>query len=224
MFAGIAGRYDVTNGVLSLGMHRRWRRALVRLAEAPKGGSVLDVATGTGDLAFRFRDVVGESGRVVGVDFCEPMLNVARAKNDEEGLDIDFETGDALSLPFADATFDVATIGFGVRNVDDPVRCIAEMARVVRPGGRVAVLEFGKPEGWMRRPYTWYSRWVVPLVGGAITGKPKAYRYLHESSSTFPNGDTFSDMMHDTGRFASVQAHELSNGIAYAYIGLVDSV
>lgn len=223
MFAGIAPRYDVTNTVLSLGLHHRWRRRLVRLAQAPKGGSVLDVATGTGDLALEFRRAVGGKGRVVGVDFCEPMLERAREKALEQKLKVEFREGDALRLAFDEDSFDVASIAFGVRNVDDPVQCLREMARVVRPGGRVAVLEFGQPGGATRWPYRLYSSLVVPLVGGLLTGRRKAYKYLHTTSSQFPSGDQFVDLMKATKKFVSAQALPLSGGVAYCYLGVVAS-
>ena len=147
MFSSIATRYDVTNEVLSFGIHRLWRRSAVRLSGAREGNAVLDCATGTGDLALAFKRKVGASGRVMGTDFCKEMLDNAPAKAAREGLQVEFQVADAMALPFADASFDVASIAFGIRNVDDPVKCLKEMARVVRPGGRVVVLEFGQPTG-----------------------------------------------------------------------------
>lgn len=222
MFAGIAPRYDRANTVLSLGLHHRWRRRLVRLAQPPKGGSVLDVATGTGDLALLFRRAVGAKGRVVGLDFCAPMLKRARAKAVRRRLKVEFREGDALKLPFADHSFDVSSIGFGVRNVDDPMACLQEMARVVRPGGRVVVLEFGQPSGALGGPYRWYSRWVIPWVGGLLTGHFHAYRYLPTTASQFPAGDRFLELMKRTRRFAELRAVRLAGGIAYGYVGVVD--
>ncbi|HEX9602680.1 MAG TPA: ubiquinone/menaquinone biosynthesis methyltransferase, partial [Myxococcales bacterium] len=165
MFASIARRYDAANEVLSLGVHRAWRRAAVRLSGVLPGDRVLDCATGTGDLALAFKRAVGPSGEVVGTDFCAEMLASAPAKAQRAGLPVRFEVADALSLPYADASFDVASIGFGIRNVDDPVRCLREMARVVRPGGRVVVLEFGQPRGPFGALFRVYSRQVMPALG-----------------------------------------------------------
>lgn len=221
MFARIAPRYDRANTVLSLGVHHRWRRRAVQLAEPPRSGAVLDVATGTGDLAFQFRRVLGRAGRVVAVDFCTPMLEQARAKAERRGLPVEFREGDALRLDFPEASFDVASIAFGIRNVDDPKRCLEEMARVVRPGGRVVVLEFGQPVGLRRRPYQWYSRRLLPRIGGWLTGDRSAYEYLPRTVAEFPWGERFLELMRLTGRFADAHAVPLSGGIAYVYVGTV---
>lgn len=221
MFRRIAPRYDAANTILSLGLHKAWRRRAVAQAQPPKGGSVLDVATGTGDLAIAFRRAVGKKGRVVGIDFAPEMLQRARAKATKAKLTIDFREGDALELGVPDATFDVASIAFGIRNVDDPKRCLEEMARAVRPGGRVVVLEFGQPTGLLKWPHRLYSRLVLPSVGGALTGDRKAYSYLRRTSATFPAGDRFLEIMEATGRFIDARATALSGGIAYVYVGVV---
>lgn len=221
MFSDIAPRYDRANTILSLGIHRRWRRKAVRLAGPLHGARVLDVATGTGDLAFAFARAVGPGGRVVGVDFSRAMLDRARAKPQPEGARVEFEEADALALPFEKGAFDVATIGFGIRNVDHPARGLREMARVVRAGGRVVVLEFGQPKGLRSIPYRFYSRFVVPLVGGLVTGNRKAYEYLDRTSAAFPAGNAFLDLMRATGKFTETSGHRLSGGIAYVYVGTV---
>src|SRR5947199_7163351 len=135
MFASIARRYDTANEVLSLGIHKGWRRAAVHLSGAAPGQRVLDCATGTGDLALEFKRVVGPEGEVIGTDFCAEMLQSAPAKAAKAGLAVKFAVADALALPYAEGQFDVASIAFGIRNVDDPVLCLEEMARVVKPGG-----------------------------------------------------------------------------------------
>ncbi len=222
MFASIARRYDKGNQVLSLGLHHGWRRATVRASGAKPGDKVLDCATGTGDLAFEFQRAVGQQGRVLGIDFCAEMLDVARAKGELDGVPTRFEEADALRLPHADGSFDVASIAFGIRNVDDPVQGVAEMARVVRPGGCVAVLEFGQPGGALLGPiYRFYSAHVIPRIGGWLTGKRQAYEYFHRTSSEFPCGPAFVALMENTERFSAVRARRLTGGIAYVYVGTV---
>jgi demethylmenaquinone methyltransferase/2-methoxy-6-polyprenyl-1,4-benzoquinol methylase len=220
MFSSIAPRYDVTNGVLSLGIDRLWRRIAVRESGAAPGASVLDCATGTGDLALALRRAVGPSGSVVGMDFCAEMLEPAREKARRAGLsDIRFEVADALALPYPPSTFDVATIAFGIRNVDDPVRCLREMARVVRPGGRVVVLEFGQPRGAWGALYRFYSRALMPRVGGLLTGNRSAYAYLPRTAAAFPGGERFLALMDEAGTFSARRARSLSGGIAFVYVG-----
>jgi demethylmenaquinone methyltransferase/2-methoxy-6-polyprenyl-1,4-benzoquinol methylase len=177
MFDRIASFYDVMNSVMTAGMHQRWRERAVDLAANPK--RALDVATGTGDLAIALRD---RGAEVVGVDFSAGMLEIARKK----APGIDFREGNALALEFADNEFDAATVGFGARNFDDLERGIAEMGRVVKPGGRVVILEITTPQ---RPPLSFFFRvWfdsVVPLIG-RLAGDPEAYEYLPNSVKRFP--------------------------------------
>ncbi|MBM7116760.1 bifunctional demethylmenaquinone methyltransferase/2-methoxy-6-polyprenyl-1,4-benzoquinol methylase UbiE [Archangium primigenium] len=221
MFSSIATRYDVTNEVLSLGIHRLWRRKAVRLSQARPGDRVLDCASGTGDLALAFKRRVGEAGRVVGTDFCKEMLDSAPAKAAREGLQVEFQVADAMDLPFADDAFDVASIAFGIRNVDDPVKCLREMARVVRPGGRVVVLEFGQPTGFFGALFRFYSKVVMPRVGGLLTGNRAAYEYLPRTSAAFPAGERFLAMMEEAGAYQERVAHPLTFGTSYIYVGTV---
>ncbi|MFE8599219.1 bifunctional demethylmenaquinone methyltransferase/2-methoxy-6-polyprenyl-1,4-benzoquinol methylase UbiE [Archangium violaceum] len=221
MFSSIATRYDVTNEVLSLGIHRLWRRAAVRLSGAREGSAVLDCATGTGDLALAFKRKVGGSGRVVGTDFCKEMLDHAPAKAAREGLPVEFQVADAMALPFADASFDVASIAFGIRNVDDPVKCLKEMARVVRPGGRVVVLEFGQPTGLFGGLFRLYSKVIMPTIGGLLTGNRAAYEYLPRTSAAFPAGEKFLSLMEQSGSYKERVAHSMTFGTSYVYVGTV---
>ncbi len=212
MFASIAGRYDAANDVLSLGVHKGWRREAVRLSGAAPGQHVLDCATGTGDLALQFHNA---RCKVVGTDFCAEMLGPARRKGA-----LDLAVADAQQLPFPDARFDVASIAFGIRNVDDPVRCLREMARVVRPGGRVVVLEFGQPRGAFGALFRAYSRGVMPLVGGLLTGNRAAYEYLPRTAARFPAGERFLALMDEAGAFERRSAHPLTFGTAFVYVGI----
>ncbi len=186
MFDRIAKVYDLLNTVMTAGLHHRWRERAADLALLGPGSRVLDVATGTGDLAIELARRVAPGGEVVGSDFSEAMLARARTKPKPVGAELRFEWGDALELPFADGTFDAATVGFGARNFSDLARGLAEMTRVVRPGGRVVVLEFTSPT---RAPLSlFYSLWfdrVVPLLG-RLLGDPDAYSYLPNSVKRFP--------------------------------------
>ena len=188
MFDRIAGFYDVMNSVMTAGLHHQWRRRAVDLAEVGPGDRVLDVATGTGDLAFELARRVGPDGAVVASDFSEEMLSHARAKAaaSAPAAPVTFEWGNALELPYADGEFAAVTVGFGARNFSDLDRGLAEMTRVVRPGGRVVVLEITTPT---RPPLsTFYRLWFdrfVPLIG-RVAGDPEAYEYLPNSVKRFP--------------------------------------
>lgn len=223
MFTRVAPGYDTVNTVLSLGIHHLWRRWTVRHSGAKPGDAVLDCASGTGDLAFEFAEAVGAEGRVVGTDFNAPMLDLAHQKERDERLPVDvvWQVEDVMDLSFDDDQFDVASISFGIRNVDEPAVGLAEMARVVRPGGSVVVLEFGQPSGLMAPFYNFYNRFVVPTVGGLLSGQGDAYRYLHETSSEFPCGDDFVDLMESTGCFESIEQRTYTGGIVYFYRGVV---
>ncbi len=217
MFASIASRYDRANTVLSAGIHHRWRAATVRWSGARPGDAVLDCATGTGDLAVAFRRATGPDSRVVGTDFTPEMIDLARVKAPE----IEFEVADVTKLPFDDAAFDISSISFGIRNVGDPKRGISELARVLRPGGRLMVLEFGQPPNRLFRAlYDFYRIHLLPRLGGLVTGKKDAYEYLELSAGRFPCGGEFVELMRSSAAFSSVEFRALSFGIAYLYRGV----
>ena len=221
MFAKIAKTYDTTNSVLSLGIHHLWRRKLLKLSETKKFDAILDCATGTGDVAIAFYKKNGNEGRIVGTDFCAPMLDLAREKTKKKYPEIEWQIEDAQNLSFEDNTFDVATISFGIRNVDSVEDCLKSMARVVKPGGKVMVLEFGQPHWPMKPFFHLYSRYILPVVGGLISGDMKAYKYLNTSSAEFPMGKQFIEIMEKTQSFSETQYHSLTSGVCYIYIGIV---
>jgi demethylmenaquinone methyltransferase / 2-methoxy-6-polyprenyl-1,4-benzoquinol methylase len=214
MFASIATRYDLANTILSAGVHHRWRRRAVRRSGVRVGDRVLDCATGTGDLAIAFQRA---GASVTGTDFTPEMIELARAK----APSIRFEVADVTSLPYEDASFDIASIAFGIRNVAEPRKGIAEMARVVRPGGRVVVLEFGQPQNRLAGAlYDVYRQHVLPRLGGVVTGKRDAYEYLESSAARFPCGPDFVALMRESAPFNEVTFEPLTFGIAYLYVGV----
>jgi demethylmenaquinone methyltransferase/2-methoxy-6-polyprenyl-1,4-benzoquinol methylase len=188
MFDRIAGRYDLLNSLMTAGLHHSWRQRAVDRAEVSAGDSVLDVCCGTGDLSFELAGRVSPGGHVVGCDFSEQMLDLAREKALDRGVEsVRFEWADALRLPYDDDRFDAVTVGFGVRNFADRDRGLRELARVLKPGGRLVILEFTEPR---RPPFsTFYSLWfdrIVPVLG-RLTPNPDAYSYLAESVHSFPD-------------------------------------
>jgi len=221
MFSDIARKYDLINDLLSFGIHRRWRKKTVRMAEVKEGMNILDIACGTGDLAFEFKRAVGNTGKVIGGDFSEGMLELARFKAKQRIIDVEFINADALNLPFENNNFDRASIAFGIRNVDDIILCLKEMARVVIPGGKVMVLEFGTPTGIFKFFYKFYSKFIIPLIAKIISYDKKAYQYLVHSISKFPYGEKFMEIMKETDVFIESRSYKMAFGIVYLYIGIV---
>jgi len=223
LFRRVAPRYDFLNRLLSFRRDVGWRRFTAAHAGLAPGGRALDVATGTGDLAFELARYVGPQGQVVGLDFVEEMLVRAEAKAKAAGLDsvCRFVQGNALDLPFPDDSFDAATIAFGLRNVTDRMRCLQEMRRVVRPGGRVLVLEFSHPV-WpvFREIYLLYFRHILPLIGRLIQGDPDTYRYLPETVLEFPDQEALADMLRTAG-LRDVRYYNLTGGISCLHVGVV---
>jgi demethylmenaquinone methyltransferase/2-methoxy-6-polyprenyl-1,4-benzoquinol methylase len=221
MFTDVAPRYDIANSFLSGGIHHYWRRKLVRFSGAGQGDRILDCATGTGDLAIEFAKHVGASGQVVASDFCDAMVSQGPKKAAAAKVFIKFLQDDAMNLKQPDASFDCVCISFGIRNVADPKKALSEMHRVLKPGGVLMVLEFGKSQSPVVAPFfKFYSRHVLPRIGGLVTGYESAYRYLEESSSEFPCRDDFTELMAAAGNFLSLEWRPLSFGIAYMYKGV----
>jgi demethylmenaquinone methyltransferase/2-methoxy-6-polyprenyl-1,4-benzoquinol methylase len=212
MFDRIAGVYDLMNSAMTAGLHHQWRERAVERAEVGPGSDALDVCCGTGDLALALRRRIGPDGRVVGCDFSDPMLELARRKSGEEGLPVEFGWADALELPYGDRSFDAVTIGFGARNLADLGRGISEMARVLRPGGHLVILEITRPN---REPLaTFYSLWfdrLVPVIG-TLAGDPEAYSYLPESVRTFREPEQLAAML-DAAGFERIRWLLLAGGI-----------
>ena len=221
MFADIAEDYDRVNTILSFGVHHAWRNKAIKESKAKVGDHILDCATGTGDLAIEFKKAVGKEGYVLGTDFCAPMIAPAPDKAKKRGLEIDFEVADAMNLPYDENRFDISSISFGIRNVDEPIVALKEMARVVKPGGRVIVLEFGQPKGLLKLPYELYSQYIMPTIGGFLSGNKEAYTYLPKTSAEFPAGNKFLELMDQASCFDEYYAISLTGGIAYIYVGLV---
>jgi demethylmenaquinone methyltransferase/2-methoxy-6-polyprenyl-1,4-benzoquinol methylase len=219
MFSGIARRYDLLNHLLSGNVDKRWRRKTARALESSlvEGARVLDVACGTGDLSL----VLAEAGRarVVGLDFCRPMLEIARRKAGEGSRPIPFVEGDALRLPFADETFDAATIAFGLRNLAGVADGLRELRRILKPGGRLAVLEFSSPVvPGFRALFRFYFTRVLPRIGGLVSGSRGAYEYLPDSVTRFPDQKRLAELMRAEG-FEGVEYSNLTGGIAALHTG-----
>lgn len=233
MFDALARRYDLGNDLLSLGLHRAWKQAAAREAlRAAQAGRLraLDCACGSGDILLAMaRQARGRLDCALhGLDFSSEMLEVCQQRLDASGAgaQVELVCGDVLNLQYADGSFDAATIGFGIRNVDDPLRGICEMARVVRPGGRVVVLETGQPGNRLwRAVYRLYGRLVMEPLGGIATGQREAYAYLNRTAASFPCGERFMQLMRSAKpgsapAFSAVSGRALMGGIAWLYCGI----
>ena len=219
MFNRISGRYDFLNRFLSLGIDRNWRKVLVSKLSAFNPSLVLDVATGTADLAIAIAKANPQT-KVHGMDIAAGMLEIGRSKTDKEGISsrVVLETGDAEALPYPDGMFDAATVAFGARNFEDLSKGIREMGRVLKPGGHIWVLEFSQPKGWFRPLFLLYFRYYLPLVGRLTSRDPHAYAYLFESVQAFPEGQSFLDILRSNG-FERVEWTPLTFGTCSIYHG-----
>jgi len=220
MFSGIARRYDLLNHVLSVNTDKRWRRLVRRKLAgilARPGALVLDVACGTGDLANELQQ--DSAAKVIGTDFCRPMLSIAAEKNAKNHTSIPYIEGDALALPFAAESFDAVTIAFGLRNLANFADGLTELRRVLKPGGKLAVLEFSAPVlPGFRQAFQFYFSHVLPRIGGAVSGSRGAYEYLPDSVAKFPDQKRLVKMMEEVG-FDKVEYQNLTGGIAAIHTG-----
>ncbi|WP_337844156.1 bifunctional demethylmenaquinone methyltransferase/2-methoxy-6-polyprenyl-1,4-benzoquinol methylase UbiE [Thermus sp.] len=217
MFSEIAPRYDLLNRLLSLGADLSWRRRAVALALEGRPRRILDLATGTGDLALLLKEGAPEA-QVVGADFAPPMLALARKKAEVRGVEVDFLEADALALPFPDASFDAVTVAFGFRNFADYQRALHEIHRVLAPGGRLVLLEFPPPpKGAFGLVYRLYFGKILPFIGGLISGSFGAYRYLPESVEAFPPPEALKALMEEVG--FRVRYELLTFGVAAIHVG-----
>jgi demethylmenaquinone methyltransferase/2-methoxy-6-polyprenyl-1,4-benzoquinol methylase len=219
VFDSVAQRYDLMNDLMSMGLHRAWKAYTVAVANVKPGDRVLDIAGGTGDLARAFARRVGANGLVVHTDINEAMLQRGRDRLLDEGLALPTAICDAEQLPWRSDSFDLVSVAFGLRNMTHKERALAEMARVLRPGGRLLVLEFSKVAAPLEKAYDWYSFNVLPKLGQWVAGDAESYRYLAESIRMHPDQQTLKAMMKAAG-FGHVDVHNLTGGVVALHVGI----
>ena len=219
VFDSVASKYDIMNDLMSMGMHRAWKAYAVMVAHVQAGDAVLDIAGGTGDMAQEFAKQAGPQGTVVHTDINLAMLRQGRDRLLDEGLMLPTTACDAEALPFADASFNVVCVSFGLRNMTHKDRALAEMARVLKPGGKLLVLEFSKVAQPLSKVYDWYSFEVLPRLGKMVAGDDASYRYLAESIRMHPDQAALKVLMQQSG-FAHVDVHNLSLGVVALHVGI----
>jgi demethylmenaquinone methyltransferase / 2-methoxy-6-polyprenyl-1,4-benzoquinol methylase len=219
VFDSVASKYDVMNDLMSAGLHRGWKAYTVLVSGAREGSRVLDVAGGTGDLALAFAKKVGKTGEVVHTDINEAMLRVGRDRLQDAGFAVPTMVCDAEKLPFATGYFDVVTVAFGLRNMTHKEQGLAEMGRVLKPGGKLLVLEFSKVAQPLQKAYDWYSFSILPKLGSMVAGDAQSYQYLAESIRMHPDQETLKTMMLGQG-FGHVDVHNMTAGIVALHVGI----
>jgi len=219
VFDSVASKYDVMNDLMSGGLHRAWKAYTVMVANLREGSKVLDIAGGTGDLSLAFSKKVGASGEVVHTDINEAMLRVGRSRLIDKGVLLPTLVCDAEQLPFPDAHFDVVSVAFGLRNMTHKDQALREMCRVLKPGGRLLVLEFSRVAKPLTKAYDWYSFKVLPTLGKLVAGDDASYRYLAESIRMHPSQDELKTLMKQCG-FGHVDYHNMTGGIVALHVGI----
>lgn len=219
VFDSVASRYDIMNDLMSLGLHRAWKAYTVMVANLREGDQVLDIAGGTGDLARAFARKVGRTGQVYHTDINEAMLSTGRTRLIDEGLVLPTLVCDAEKLPFPSGQFDLVSVAFGLRNMTHKEVALAEMARVLKAGGRLLVLEFSKVAKPLEKGYDWYSFKVLPKLGQLVAGDADSYRYLAESIRMHPDQQALKALMLDSG-FCHVDYHNLTGGVVALHVGI----
>ncbi|WP_414674801.1 bifunctional demethylmenaquinone methyltransferase/2-methoxy-6-polyprenyl-1,4-benzoquinol methylase UbiE [Marinospirillum sp.] len=222
VFDSVATKYDLMNDMMSMGVHRLWKKFTIELSGVRKGHKVLDIAGGTGDLTLQFSRLVGDEGEVILADINASMLKVGRDRLLDKGYggNIKFVQANAEALPFPDNYFDVITIAFGLRNVTDKDKALKDMARILKPGGRLLVLEFSKPTNpIMSKAYDLYSFTALPLMGKLLAGDSDSYRYLAESIRMHPDQETLKEMMTNAG-LSDVEYHNMTSGVVALHRGI----
>jgi demethylmenaquinone methyltransferase/2-methoxy-6-polyprenyl-1,4-benzoquinol methylase len=219
VFDSVAQKYDIMNDLMSGGLHRAWKAYTVAVANVRPGDKVLDIAGGTGDLSRAFAKAVGPTGMVVHTDINEAMLRVGRDRLIDEGLALPTNLCDAEKLPYPAHSFDRVCVAFGLRNMTHKDVALAEMCRVLKPGGRLLVLEFSKVAAPLSKPYDWYSFNILPKLGQMIAGDAESYRYLAESIRMHPDAQTLKGMMKTAG-FGHVDVHKLTAGVVALHVGI----
>ncbi|MCZ4312435.1 bifunctional demethylmenaquinone methyltransferase/2-methoxy-6-polyprenyl-1,4-benzoquinol methylase UbiE [Comamonadaceae bacterium G21597-S1] len=219
VFDSVASRYDLMNDLMSAGLHRTWKAYTVMVANVQPGQQVLDIAGGTGDLAKAFAKQVGRDGLVVLSDINEAMLRTGRDRLIDEGCALDCAVCDAEHLPFPDTSFDLVSVAFGLRNMTHKDVALKEMHRILKPGGKLLVLEFSRVAKPLEKAYDWYSFKVLPRLGQLVAGDADSYRYLAESIRMHPGQDALKQLMHDSG-FGHVDYHNLTGGMVALHVGI----
>jgi demethylmenaquinone methyltransferase/2-methoxy-6-polyprenyl-1,4-benzoquinol methylase len=221
MFSAISRKYDLMNSLITLGLHKKWRKKAVALSNPGTGNFVLDCAAGTGDFAFEFKKIVGNEGKVVAVDFSSEMLSILSEKSEKLNLQVEYSEQDVSALSFPDNYFDIASVGFGVRNFDDPVKTLNEITRVLKNNGKIVILETGQPNKIISMFYKIYSVLFIKPLGKIISDDRRAYDYLVNTASAFPYGDKFIGLMENTGTISECRYQKLVLGVAYIYTGVI---
>jgi len=219
VFDSVASKYDVMNDLMSMGLHRVWKAYTVQVANLKEGDQVLDIAGGTGDLSMAFAKKVGVTGRVVHTDINEAMLSTGRDRLVDQGLALPTLVCDAEKLPFADGHFNVVSVAFGLRNMTHKDVALKEMCRVLKPGGKLLVLEFSKVAKPLEKAYDWYSFKILPNLGKLVAGDADSYRYLAESIRMHPGQEDLKTLMKNAG-FGHVDFHNLSAGVVALHMGI----